>query len=92
MWIRRYLTALFKESLGRVRGKFQGALKVPDAELTMDYDSLLNEGKEEQLKLLEQLDLRLERLSNVKQLENKGLEAENLNKSLGYRPLGLYVI
>jgi hypothetical protein len=58
----------------------------------MDYDSLLNEGKEEQLKLLEQLDLRLERLSNVKQLENKALEAENLNKSLNYRPLGFYVI
>tara|TARA_R110002020_G_scaffold222922_1_gene431860 strand:- start:1234 stop:2376 length:1143 start_codon:yes stop_codon:yes gene_type:complete len=92
VWIRRYLTSLFKESLGRVRGKFSGALKVPEAELTMDYDSLLSEGKEEQLKLLEQLDLRLERLSNVKQLENKGLEAENLNKSLGYRPLGLYVI
>jgi hypothetical protein len=92
IWVRRYLTALFKETLGRVRGKFQGALKVPDAELIMDYDSLLNEGKEEQLKLLEQLDLRLERLSNVKQLENKALEAENLNKSLNYRPLGLYVI
>ena len=58
----------------------------------MDYDSLLNEGKEEQLKLLEQLDLRLTNLSNVKQLENKALEAENLNKSLTYRPLGFYVI
>jgi len=92
IWVRRYLTALFKESLGRVRGKFSGALKVPDAELTMDFDSLLNEGKEEQLKLLEQLDLRLERLSNLKQLENKALEAENLNKSLTYRPLGLYII
>ena len=92
VWIRRYLTSLFKESLGRVRGKFSGALKVPEAELTMDYDSLLSEGKEEQLKLLEQLDLRLERLSNLKQLENKGLEAENLNKSLSYRPLGLFVI
>jgi hypothetical protein len=92
VWVRRYLTALFKEALGRVRGKFSGALKVPEAELTMDYDTLLNEGKEEQLKLLEQLDLRLERLSNVKQLENKGLEAENLNKSLSYRPLGLFVI
>jgi len=92
VWVRRYLTALFKEALGRVRGKFSGSLKVPEAELTMDYDSLLSEGKEEQLKLLEQLDLRLERLSNIKQLENKGLEAENLNKSLSYRPLGFYVI
>jgi len=92
VWIRRYLTSLFKEALGRVRGKFSGALKVPEAELTMDYDSLLSEGKEEQLKLLEQLDLRLERLSNLKQLENKGIEAESLNKSLSYRPLGLFVI
>tara|TARA_R110000803_G_scaffold47634_1_gene99263 strand:- start:5177 stop:6331 length:1155 start_codon:yes stop_codon:yes gene_type:complete len=92
IWVRRYLTSLFKEALGRVRGKFSGSLKVPEAELTMDYDSLLNEGKEEQLKLLEQLDLRLERLSNLKQLENKALESENLNKSLSYRPLGLFVI
>jgi len=92
IWVRRYLTALFKESLGRVRGKFSGALKVPEAELTMDYDSLLNEGKEEQVKLLEQLDLRLLNLSNLKQLENKALEAENLNKSLTFRPLGFYVI
>jgi hypothetical protein len=92
VWVRRYLTALFKEALGRVRGKFSGALKVPEAELTMDYDSLLNEGQEEQKSLLEELDGRLERLSNVKQLENKASEAENLNKSLGYRPLGLFVI
>jgi len=92
VWVRRYLTSLFKEALGRVRGKFSGSLKVPEAELTMDYDSLLSEGKEEQLKLLEQLDLRLERLSNLKQLENKGVEAESLNKSLSYRPLGLFVI
>jgi len=92
VWVRRYLTAIFKEALGRVRGKFGGALKVPEAELTMDYDSLLNEGKEEQLKLLEDLDARLERLSNAKQLELKAGEAENLNKSLSYRPLGLFVI
>ena len=85
VWVRRYLTALFKEALGRVRGKFSGALKVPEAELTMDYDSLLSEGKEEQTKLLEDLDARLERLSNAKQLELKAGEAENLNKSLSYQ-------
>ena len=28
--------------LGRVRGKFGGALKTPDADLTLEYDSLLN--------------------------------------------------
>ena len=92
VWVRRYLTALFKEALGRVRGKFSGSLKVPEAELSMDYESLLSEGKEDQLKLFEELDARLERLSNAKQLELKAGEAENLNKALSYRPLGLFVI
>jgi hypothetical protein len=92
VWVRRYLTALFKEALGRVRGKFSGDLKVPDAELKMDYESLLSEGKDEQLKLLEDLDKRLERLSNKEQLERKASEAESLNKVLGYKPLGMFVI
>jgi hypothetical protein len=92
VWVRRYLTALFKEALGRVRGKFSGDLKVPDAELKMDYESLLSEGKDEQLKLLEDLDNRLERLSNKEQLERKASEAESLNKVLGYKPLGMFVI
>ena len=35
---------------------------------------------------------RLERLQPEKMLERKANEAENLNKSLSYRPLGLFVI
>ena len=91
-WIRRYLTALFKETLGRVRGKYSGSLKVPESELTMDYTSLLDEGKAEQEKLFEELKERLERLSNKEQLERKASESESLNKSLSYRPLGIFII
>ena len=58
----------------------------------MDYESLLNEGKEEQTKLLEELDKRLERLSNKEQLERRASEAESLNKVLSYKPLGIFVI
>ena len=54
----------------------------------MDYDSLLNESKEDKEKLWERLNLRLERLRPDKMLERKALEAENLNKSLQFRPLG----
>ena len=39
--------------------------------------------------------MRLERLRNDKMLERKALEAESLNKSLGYRPMNpgsMYVI
>ena len=85
-WVRRYFTSLAKETLGRVRGKFSGALKVPDSELTMDYSSLFSESQDEKTKLVEELLLRLERLREDKMMERKALTAENLNKSLGYRP------
>ena len=73
--------------LGRVRGKFGGNIKAPGSEITMEFDSLLSESKDEVAKLVEELTLRLERLRNDKMLERKALEAENLNKSLGYRPM-----
>lgn len=87
-WVRDYFTAMCKETLGRVRGKFGGSLGVTDADVTMDYDSLLNESKEDKEKLWERLKERLERLRPDKMLERKALEAENLNKSLQFRPLG----
>jgi len=86
-WVRRYFFAKAKEILGRVRGKFQGNLKTPDSEITMEYSDLLTESKDEIAKLIEELMTRLERLRNDKMLERKALEAENLNKSLGYRPM-----
>ena len=53
----------------------------------MEYSDLLTESKDEVAKLIEELMTRLERLRNDKMLERKALEAENLNKSLGYRPM-----
>lgn len=87
-WVRDYFTAMCKETLGRVRGKFGGSLGVTDADVTMDFDSLLNEAKEDKEKLWLRLSERLERLRPDKMLERKAMEAENLNKSLQYRPLG----
>jgi hypothetical protein len=87
-WIREYLTAKAMEVLGRVRGKFGGALGVTDSEVTMDYESLLSEATAIKEKLFTRLEERLERLRPDKMLERKALEAENLNKTLQYRPLG----
>jgi hypothetical protein len=86
-WVRKYTTAYSKEALGRIYGKFSGALKVPDSEVTLDYQSLLTEGKDEKLKLNEELMQRLERLRPDKMMERKGNEAENLNKALKYRAM-----
>ena len=72
--------------MGRIWGKFSGDLQVPDSAVKLDYSSLLQEGKDEKLKLIEELMNRLERLRPDKLMERKGAEAENLNKALKYRP------
>jgi hypothetical protein len=86
-WVRKYLIAYSKEGLGRIWGKFSGDLQVPDSSVKLDYSSLITEGKDEKMKLIEELIARLERLRPDKILERKGNEAENLNKSLKYRPM-----
>jgi hypothetical protein len=91
-WVRDYFTALCKETLGRVRGKFGGVLGVAEAEVTMDYESLLSESKEDKDKLMTRLNERLERLRPDNMLTRKATEAEQLNKMLQYRPLGITVI
>jgi anaerobic ribonucleoside-triphosphate reductase len=54
----------------------------------MDYDSLLSEAKEDKTALWERLKERLERLRPDAMLTRKATEAEQLNKTLQYRPLG----
>ena len=85
-WVRKYLIAYSKEGLGRIWGKFSGDLQVPDSTIKLDYSTLLTEGKDEKLKLIEELMNRLERLRPDKMLLRKAEEAENLNKSLKFRP------
>jgi len=85
-WVRKFFIASCKEALGRVRGKFSGNLKTPDSEIQLDYDTLLTEGKDEKMKLVEELMQRLERLRPDKMMERRASEAENLNNSLKYRP------
>jgi hypothetical protein len=93
-WVRRWFTAYCKETLARVRGKYSGNLKTPDSEITMDYQSLLTEAKDEKSKLEEELKLRLERLRPEKVMEKEALLAENLNKQMKFRafPRQIYVV
>lgn len=88
--VRQLFIAEAKRALGRTRGKFGGIVGPPEAERTMDYESLLSEGNEERKLVLERLDERLARLSADKQVERAANESENLNKHLKYRPLGFY--
>lgn len=96
-WVRRWFTAYCKETLARVRGKYSGNLKVPDSEITMDYQSLQTESKDEKSKLIEELigaEGWLSRLRPEKVMEREAQIAENLNKQMKFRafPRQIYVI
>ena len=88
--VRQLFIAESKKALGRTRGKFGGIVGPPEAERTMDYETLISEGNEEKKAVLERLDARLDRLSSTKQLERGANEAEFLNRSLKFRPLGFW--
>lgn len=90
--VRQILTARAKQALGRVRGKFGGIVGPPEAERTMDWESLISEGNEEYKALFERLKLRLEQMTTTRMLERKSLEAEYVNKTLKYKPMGFFVI
>jgi hypothetical protein len=97
VWVRRWFVASCKETLSKVRGKYSGNLKTPDSELTMDYQSLATEGKDEKTKLIEELigtEGKLTRLKPEKVMEREALLAENLNKQMKFRamPRQIYVI
>lgn len=87
IFVRQLFVAHAKKALARVRGKFSGVVGPPGAERTMDYESLMSEGQDEQKELMERLNTRLDRLSTEKQYERAANEAENLNRQLKFIPL-----
>ncbi len=89
--VRKLFIGHAKRALGRTRGKFGGVVGPPEAQLTMDYESLVSEGNDDIKDALIRLDERLLRLSSEKQIERAANEAENLNRHLKYRPLGFWV-
>jgi len=89
--VRQLFIAEAKKTLGRHRGKFGGIVGPPEAERTMEFETLISEGNEEKKEILTRLDARLERLSSTKQLERAAQEASFLNDSLKFRPLGFWV-
>lgn len=89
--IRQLFIAEAKRALGRTRGKFGGIVGPPEAERTMDYETLISEGNEEKKAVLERLDARLLRLSSTSQLERGAKEAQDLNTALKHQPLGFWV-
>ena len=78
--VRQLLVAKAKETLGIIRGKFSGKVNIPQAEMTMDYQMLIQQGKDEYDKTMETLNKRLERLRPVNVMKE---QAEMLDSLIG---------
>jgi len=89
-WIKNYTLAVAKEILGRIRGKFN-SLPIPDADVQMDAQDLLQEGKEEQQSLIQDLSDELDKLDYSSFLEDAAGDAENLNRQLSFNPGGIFL-
>ncbi len=89
-WIRKYGLALSKELLGMVRSKY-GSIPVPNAETTLDGDTLRAEAQTEKEFLVTQLRENLEASSRKVMLEADSEEAMRLQEKLQKVPLPIYI-
>ena len=89
-WVRKYGLALSKELLGMVRSKY-GSIPIPNAETTLDGDTLRGEASAEKEALITQLRENLEASSRKVMLESDSEEATRLQEKLSKVPLPIYI-
>ena len=89
-WIRKYGLALCKELLGIIRSKY-GTIPIPNADTTLDGDTLRSEASAEKEILITQLREMLEQTSRRALLEADKDEAEFLQEKLQKVPYPIYI-
>lgn len=75
--VRQLLVAKAKQTLGLIRGKFSGKVNIPQAEMTMDYQMLIQQGKDEWDAAMKSLEERLQRMRPSSLLEEQAKIMEN---------------
>ena len=91
-WVKRFALALAKEMLGLgIRGKFNGQLPVPGAEMTLNKDDLITTGRDDQEKLMTELKEQLALLSYASIMEQRTAIQTAINTNLGFGPSGIFV-
>lgn len=88
--VRQMTVGKCKELLGLIRGKFSGKVSIPQAEMTMDYQMLAQQGKDEYKEAKDALVKRLERLRPVNMMKEHAELAESTNNILKHTPLEFY--
>jgi len=89
-WIFEYTSALAKEMLGLIRGKYT-TVPIPGAEATLNQSDLLTDARAEKAALLEKLRLDLDETTRQKQLERKQAETIAMKTTFDNIPLQIYI-
>ena len=89
--IRRLLVAEAKILIGNIRGYASGEVKIPEAQMTLEYSIFLEQGKSEKETVLNELKERLDRMLPWNLMKNQAELNDQLMKVLKNKPLGLYV-
>lgn len=84
-WVRSYTLALSKEVLGAVRSKMK-SIPIPGAELQLNGDDLIAQGREEQATLRTEIKELLESMTHDKLMEADALKAEAMLRQLKLVP------
>jgi hypothetical protein len=85
-WIAQMTLALCTIQLGRIRSKFK-SMPIPGADLSLNGDDLISQGKEDKEKLMTSLKETLDNLTYDKIAEREASKAENTVKQLAYIPM-----
>lgn len=90
--VRQLLVAESMITLGLIRGTYSGSVKIPEAEMQMDYNMLLELGKQDKQNALEELNKRLDEMLPWNILEKQSNLTDNLIKVLQQKPLGGFYV
>jgi hypothetical protein len=89
-WIRKYGLALTKELLGMIRGKY-GTIPIPNADTSLDGETMRQEAQTEKEFLISQLREMLEQTSRKTLMEQERDEAQALQEKLQKVPFPIYI-
>jgi len=89
-WIYEYALAFVRETLGDVRNKYS-QIPIPNAEVQLNGDALISQGREDRFKLIERLREYLEQTSRRKLLERRADESDFRSRELNQVPMVIYV-
>ena len=89
-WIIKYGSALAKEMLGQVRGKY-ASVPIPNGEVTLNGSDLISQAQTEKTELITQLREFLDKLTKEQMITRQNAESTQMTEILGKVPLKIYV-